>query len=150
MQSENLGKLPNLLIAGVNRSGTTSLFVYLIKHPEICGASRKETGYYRVLYDGTAEFQPIESYMEYFKDCGDEKLRLEATPHYIYGEAVIASAIRRDLGEDVKLIFLLRDPVGRFVSAFNFHKAYRMSDIGWETSPAEYLEMWKRSTPRRA
>ena len=40
------GTLANLIIAGVTRAGTTSLFEALAWHPDICGSAAKETHYF--------------------------------------------------------------------------------------------------------
>jgi hypothetical protein len=38
-------KLPNLIIGGVHKAGTTSVFTYLSMHPDVCGSSTKEIGF---------------------------------------------------------------------------------------------------------
>ncbi|MCP5333794.1 MAG: hypothetical protein H7A13_10650, partial [Pseudomonadales bacterium] len=42
---EPLPPLPNLIIAGAPKCGTTSLFDYLVQHPQVGGSSVKETCY---------------------------------------------------------------------------------------------------------
>jgi hypothetical protein len=39
-------KLPNLIIAGAQKAGTSSLFWYLAQHPQICASDRKELRYF--------------------------------------------------------------------------------------------------------
>ena len=45
-------RLPNLVIAGVPKAGTTSLFNYLAQHPDICPSDVKETRYFEPLRYG--------------------------------------------------------------------------------------------------
>ena len=44
-----------LLIAGVNKAGTTSVFQYLSSHPDVCGSAVKETKFFAVDWTGEPE-----------------------------------------------------------------------------------------------
>lgn len=114
-------KLPNLIIAGVNKAGTTSLHTYLSWHPAICGSSIKETNYFvPILYN--QNLPPIDKYKEYFRDCNNQsKYLMESTPRYIYGGGKIAKVIYEQLGL-IKIIFLLRDPIQRLFSYYRHMK----------------------------
>jgi hypothetical protein len=112
--------LPNLIIGGVNRSGTTSLFSYLSEHPQICPSKIKETDYFApVLKGGT--LPPIETYAAHFDTAKNSKYHMEASPRYIFGGTKIAKAIYQYLGP-VRLIFVFRDPVARMGSYFQSMK----------------------------
>ncbi len=111
--------LPNLLIAGIAHGGTTSLFTYLSYHPEICASSIKETHYFYQVNTDEA-LAPIEVYQKYFKHCGSQKYRMEAGPGYMYGGAKLAQVLRNELGENIKLLFTIRDPVDRLFSDFKY------------------------------
>jgi len=113
--------LPNLVIAGVARGGTTSLFSYLGAHPDICPSRRKETEYFSPLHDGGA-LAPLASYAANFSHCRDERYRMEATPGYMFGGERIARAIQDTL-PDARIIIMLRDPTARAVSFFKFFKS---------------------------
>ena len=94
---EQAKKLPNLIIAGVNKAGSTSLFHYLSQHPEVCGSKDKETCYFLpLLYNES--ISPITNYEAQFSHCGKSAYRLEATPAYIYGGEKIAAEIKKRLG----------------------------------------------------
>lgn len=131
--------LPNLILAGVPKAGTTSLFTYLSYHPDICCSSRKETNYFLPLRFGQ-ELPPISQYLRYFNHCNREKYIyiMEASPAYIYGGAAIAKAIKKQLA-DVKIIFSLRDPVTRAFSYYKYKKS-RM-EIDQHISFDEYLQI---------
>jgi hypothetical protein len=114
-----------LIIAGTSKAGTTSLFNYLAEHPRVSAATTKET---RFFLDGD---YPLQSELRFGKDDTNayfglfpEKKedmrawRLEATPDYLYSPGT-ARRIREAL-PNVRLIFLLREPVSRLISFYRF------------------------------
>ncbi len=114
--------LPNLIIAGVPKAGTTSLFRALASHPDIFGSSVKETEYFTPLLDG-GELAPIEEYERYFSRCTTEPYRLEATPEYFYGGQRLIDEMKARLGE-IRVVLLFREPRSRLVSFYRFKKAH--------------------------
>lgn len=109
--------LPNLLIVGVKKAGTSSLFDYLSQHPDICASRVKETGYFSTLVRDNGSLRPPRYYEGFFTDCGGETYRLEATPDYFYGGSRVVRAIARTL-QDPRLVVTLRDPVTRLWSHY--------------------------------
>lgn len=128
-------KLPNLIIAGVHKAGTTSLFNYLSRHPSICGSFTKEIGFFAPLMFGR-EMSSLDEYAVHFGHCGFEKYRLEASPSYIYGKEIIASRIR-ELLPDARIIIVLRDPTDRLISFFS--RAVSKSVLPAPMTLAEYV-----------
>lgn len=117
------GRLPNLVVAGVPKAGTGSLFAYLTQHPDICGGDQKEVGYLNY-YDPTrhtSEPPPLETYMGHFESCRDQRYVVDATPTYSYGGAPVIDAIRQHL-QHPKIIISLRNPVERLWSAFTYQR----------------------------
>jgi hypothetical protein len=114
-------RLPNLLIAGVAKAGTTSLFNYLAQHPEICASDVKETRYFEPLRYGEA-LQPIQTYAAHFRHWQGERYALEATPTYFYGGQRIASAVREAL-PGARVLVILRNPPDRCWSDFRFEQS---------------------------
>jgi hypothetical protein len=119
--------LPNLIIAGVAKAGTTSLYHYLAQHAEICASDVKELNYF-----GAEEgLPPVDAYSRHFQGCAGQPYLMEASPSYCYqGEAVI-EPMRHAL-ERPRVIISLRDPVTRFWSAFTFLRSMgrRDTDLG--------------------
>lgn len=107
---------PNLIIAGTNKAGTTSLFRYLSDHPEVCGSRVKEVRHFTRNADALAP-ERLAEYEDQFSSCGNSRIRLEASPDYLSGGRSVASAIRQVVPE-TKLIFILREPVGRLISGY--------------------------------
>jgi hypothetical protein len=130
--------LPNFIVGGVPKGGTTSLDFYLNQHPEVFVA-KKEPRYF--LFDAKNEDHrndktghfPIRTRAEYialFDGVTTEKAIGEATPFYMLSP-VAQQRIPAELPE-VRLIFSLREPVARA------HSAYWMQvRLGRETQTVE-------------
>ncbi|MCU1456012.1 MAG: hypothetical protein JWL73_104 [Actinomycetia bacterium] len=110
----------HVVIAGVNKAGTTSLFASLSEHPAIAPASIKETRYFLPARYGKP-LAPRATYDEYFADAAPGSVRLEATPSYFYGDAAVARAID-DALPDPRVVVVLREPVSRAISFFRYQK----------------------------
>ncbi len=121
--------LPNFMILGAAKAGTTALYHYLKQHPEIGMSRIKETNYL-ALKDHPLDFQgpgdcdyikrftitTEAGYHDQFSDCGGKRAIGEASPLYLYDPRV-ATEIKR-LVPNAKLIIILRNPVDRAYSAF--------------------------------
>jgi len=139
-------KLPNLVIAGVVKGGTTSLFSYLSMHPKICSSSVKETCFFSRYRYGQWDRRyheirdPFQHYCNYFRHCTEEDAYiLEATPGYFEGGAKVSQAIQETLGTDVKVLIILRDPVERLLSFFKYKKS--MLEISDSLTLSEYIRL---------
>lgn len=117
------GRLPNLMVAGVPKAGTGSLFAWLTQHPDICRGDAKEIGYLNYFNPerGQGEPPPIESYRRHFAGCGQERYALDATPTYSYGGRPVIEAMQKVLSSP-KVIITLRNPVDRLWSAYTFQR----------------------------
>ena len=124
-------RLPNFLIVGAMKSGTTSLWRYLKQHPQIYMPSLKEPRilassifinpgdelyrFHRVCKSCTVS--TFEDYVKLFSDARNEKAIGEASPHYLYTHSTTIPVIKKYLG-DVKIIIILRNPADRAFSAY--------------------------------
>lgn len=118
-----------LIIAGTSKAGTTSVFNYLAKHPEICATEVKETRFfldadYPLRSEMRYERNGALAYHSFFSASAggsESDWRLEATPDYLYSPG----AARRILETlpNIRLIFLLREPVSRLISFYRFGQA---------------------------
>lgn len=122
---EDRSGLPNFLIIGAMRSGTTSLTRYLRPHPDVFMAPRKELHHFDFNFD-----EGLDRYREYFAEAGAERAVGEATPNYLYDRDAIPRIA--DAIPDVKLIAILRNPVDRAYSHYWHNRA-----VGRETAPFE-------------
>jgi len=105
--------LPNFLIIGAQKSGTTSLRYYLQEHPEISLAP-KETHFFDDR-DNTFNFG-VEYYSRLFEESGDANAIGEVTPCYIYAKQ--APERMHQTIPNAKLILIMRNPVDRAYSHF--------------------------------
>lgn len=112
--------LPEFLIIGAQKAGTTSLFAHLNDHPAVWMPPWKECHFY------SGPWRPLSVYRGFFPTAGTRRriqrelgqpLRLgEATPYYLFHPRTPAW-VARTL-PDVKLIVILRDPVDRAYSHY--------------------------------
>lgn len=114
-------KLPNLIIIGVHKAASTSLFTYLSFHPEVFCPDKKEIHYFTPIRFGKAT-EDIKKYKKYFEGAKDQKYLLDASPSYFYGVEAIMTRMA-ELLPSHKAILILREPTDRFVSFYNSLKA---------------------------
>jgi len=125
--------LPDFVILGAQKSGTTTLYTQLATHPAVLPALRKEVHYF------DAPPRAIEWYRAFFPRRRTVQARAasvgqaltgEATPFYLFHPG--APARLRAAVPHARLVAILRDPVARAVSGY--HHAVRM---GHDTRPIE-------------
>ena len=133
----------DVVIAGVNKAGTTSLFVSLSTHPDVAPSAIKETRYFLPARYGQP-LEPFSVYADYFRDAGDRPVHLEATPSYFYGGRAVADQVAASL-VDPHVLLVLREPVARAISFFTYQKARLRfpADLPIE----DYLAQADRLTP---
>lgn len=129
------GRLPNLVIVGVAKAGTTSLFHYLGQHPDICTSDIKELRYFSPLQYGEP-LAPVDTYTQHFRHCR-QRYALEATPGYFYGGRPLAVGINETCPA-VRTLVVLRSPEDRCWSFFQFVKS--KVRIPREMTFTEYLD----------
>ena len=105
--------LPNFLIVGTMKSGTTSLAHNLRLHPDIFVANGELHFFNTKRYD-----KGLEDYASSFEEVKDELLVGEKTPSY-YQLEMVRDRIYKHF-PDMKLIWIFRNPVSRAYSHFRF------------------------------
>jgi len=113
--------LPDFIIIGAQKSGTSSLYYYLIQHPQLLPSFRKETHF----FDGgkcpsVDNFEKGQAwYRAHFplrKNISNNQKTFEASPLYIFNP--LAPRRIYDLVPEVKIIALLRNPTERAISHY--------------------------------
>ena len=140
MKQTQTSLYPNVIIGGAPKCGTSSLFFWLGAHPEVCASKVKETyflGDKENRHNASANIHKdgLEAYQNFFSHSKGEKVRLEATPVYIYHKLPLE--VLPTLPEVPKMIFILREPSDRLYSHWRFNR-YRMKNI--KLSFEEYLD----------
>lgn len=120
-------KKPDFLVVGAAKSGTTSLFNYLNQHPDIYIPKVKECRFFSQLpkdFNGMgAEFFPnsgITDEKEYFGlfEEHEEKVCGDISNDYLYYYEESIENIKKYLGDEVKIIIILRNPIDRAYSNY--------------------------------
>ncbi len=112
--------LPNLVVIGAQKAGTSSLHFYLGLHPEISMSAVKELNYFSG--PGWNWDRGLEWYMGHFTE--DAPVRGESSPSYAaYPYTSGAPERMHALVPDAKLIYMVRDPVQRMISAYVHRRA---------------------------
>jgi hypothetical protein len=115
--------MPNFLIVGAQKAGTTSLHYYLKQHPQIYMSPRKEPHFFEGMhwdfYRPGRIMPPVTDLADYqalFEGVTDEKAIGEASASYLYSPKA-PTLIKRSI-PDARLIAVLRNPADRAYSNF--------------------------------
>jgi hypothetical protein len=108
---------PTFLIVGAMKSGTGTLHAMLAQHPDIFVTAKKELHYWDTRQRGS-----LEGYLARFKAGQHSVARGESTPSYAFQPAT--AKLLAEFRPDLRLIFIMRDPVKRAISHLD-HAARR-------------------------
>ena len=140
-------KLPNFLIVGAAKSGTSSLHNYLNQHPDIFMPSYKDgvkVKEPRFLINDVLNSErvpnmisSINEYKSLFDNVSKELCIGEATVLYLYYYKAAIKNIKRYLGDNVKIIIMLRNPVTRAFSAYNHVARTNQENLSFKEALAQ-------------
>lgn len=138
----------NTLIIGAGRSGTTSLFSHLEAHSDVCFSSIKEVHYFSIedLYERGEKY-----YHSFFRGCSNKPLIASADTYLLMHHEAVSRIF--DYNPEMKIIVMLRDPVARAYSSYNYsvnyghHDAYAnfLDSIEMEKQIREEADIVKRN-----
>ena len=138
---------PNLLIVGAAKSGTTSLHNYLNQHHDVFMCDPKEPHFLINKEIGTERISVGVSekiaYEKLFLDGENLKYRGESSVMYLMYPEIVIPKIKEYLGNDVKIIIMLRNPVERAYSGYQHVKRYNIKE-----DISEFREAWDISEER--
>jgi hypothetical protein len=141
--------LPNFILIGAYKSGTTSMYHYLRGHPEIYLTEIKEMNFWAYeqdqipqsiwgtpLTNNTDQFaiRSMDKYCSLFDGVRNEKAIGDISPMYMMS-ATAPQNIHQHI-PDVKLIAILRNPVDRAYSAYLMHRRSGLEN----REPADFFE----------
>jgi hypothetical protein len=127
--------LPDYLVIGTQRGGTSSLYNYLVQHPAVGRALTKELRFFDRYYGKGVDWYrsclPSAASRERLRRrSGLELVVGEASPDYLFSPH--APGRVRQLLPKVKLIVLLRDPVDRAWSGYRHEVELGHETLGFE------------------
>lgn len=120
--------LPNFFCIGAAKSGTTTLYDILKQHPDIFTPAFKEPHFFDITDNYNNGLEWYEK--NYFRNI-NKKIIADFTPSYFF-EKQAAKRIFNDLGNDIKFVVLLRNPVDRAYSHYLHSVRDKNEDKGFE------------------
>jgi len=130
--------LPDYLIIGAQKSGTNSLYWYLLQHPLVGPAITKEIRFFDKYYDRG---------LNWYRVCFPFKIQKFFTKNFVTGEATeryldypsSPQRVKKNL-PNAKFILLLRNPVDRAYSHYNMRFNARKETLSFEDAIAQETE----------
>ncbi|MGH2427391.1 MAG: sulfotransferase domain-containing protein [Candidatus Limnocylindria bacterium] len=146
--------LPNVVIAGAPKCGTTSVFAWLADHPDVCASSVKETYFFMdrewPTFNARSNYADhgLGAYASYFEHCdvSSSRVILEGTPGYIYQET--AREMLAQLESKPRVIFLLRKPSERVYSFYEYARN-NLATLDRSITFAQFVELAAREDQGR-
>jgi|GEM_PF-4966596 len=134
--------LPNFIMPGTAKAGTSFLLKYLRQHPDIYLPKSNELYFHSNLknfngpHDRSSEKKQtlsLKNYIDNFKMHTGQKVIGEFATDYLYDYKESIKSIKKILGEDVKVIIILRNPIERTFSQYKhmvskFHESLNFWD----------------------
>lgn len=124
MRSDRPVREPNFFLVGASRAGTTSLWHYLVEHPQVympwrSGAEKEPSHFCELTPRWARLYRDRDRYLELFNEATDQHLAIgeASTPYLVAPEA--PARIRRAY-PDAKIIMVLRNPAERAYSLYRF------------------------------
>lgn len=134
------GALPNLIVIGAQKCGTTSLHQYLSLHPDI-GMSRKKELHF---FSGQHNWERGEDWYRSWFDPA-RPVRGETSPGYTNFPIIPGVPQRMHaLIPDARLVYLVRDPVERTLSHYRHRVAERQEARPFREALADPAEIYTR------
>lgn len=135
--------LPDFLVVGASKSGTSSIYHYLKQHPDIFLSDVQKEGRYfsrmKGNFNGPGDsginesiIPDIEHYRPLFNNHSNEKAVGDISPEYLYFHQQAIPLIKKILGDETKIIIILRSPVERAFSGYMHFKRDTRESLSFE------------------
>jgi len=129
LENTSTSNFPNLFIPGAAKSGTSTLHDLLNQHPKICMSSLKEP--YYIINDNfeDAKEEYNTKYKTLFKDQPEALYKGDSSTSYMLFPNFI-ERVKANITNDVKFIFILRNPIDRIYSHYWYLKGLGSESLG--------------------
>jgi hypothetical protein len=143
--------MPDFFIIGGMRCGTTALYSYLLQHPSIAPAAKKEISFFDMHFKKgefwyRSQFSTLLAKQYAKRIQKRDFITGDATPTYIFNPHVPKRIFQKI--PQAKLIVLLRNPVNRAYSLYQLQMLYKVETLSFEEAiekEAERLDSeWDR------
>ena len=147
-----MNNLPNFLVVGTAKAGTTSLYEHLINSSEVFPLKVKEPSFFSYQNLNTPQngkkdyikeditIKTIQDYYKLFKGSEKYKIIGDFSVENLYYSKTVIPLIKEHLGDKVKILIVLRNPVERAISAYKHLKR----DLREEKSFKEACDLEKK------
>jgi len=127
--------LPDFVVIGAQKAGTTSMYAYLSAHRDVLPAGRKEVHFFDLNYDRGERWYrsmfPLRANVAARSRLGRRRVITgEASPYYLFHP--LAAQRAAGLVPDARLVVLLRDPVERAWSHYRHEVAAGREPLGFD------------------
>ena len=142
--------LPDAIIVGAAKSGTTALYKFLGDYDSVFVSKIKEPWFFshfnrefKLIHPITEEdlscykITDLDIYSDLFNRSTDGQILLEASTSYLYDSDITISNIKKIYGDrydDLKIIIMLRNPIHRAWSHYNMHSQYMSNNLSFSES----------------
>ena len=134
--------LPNFIIIGTVRSGTTSLYYNICEHPSVLPAEYDEIGFFDSNYhlgiNWYRSMFPLQKNMDNVERETGISITGEDTPFYFWKKE--AAERIHDILPDVKIIAIFRNPVDRAYSNYNLGLRMKSEKLTFEDAIEEEIQ----------
>lgn len=123
-------RIPSILLAGTQKASTTSMAEYLRKYPQTCFSDEDQPesesqGKESHFFDYPKYADGLQHYQYLFRKCPDDAILIEGTPNtMLHPERVRTIYDEHGTADELKIIFILREPVSREISWYNHQLRY--------------------------
>lgn len=142
--------LPDFLVVGAAKSGTTSLYAYLQQHPQIFMSKNKEPCFFSFaetkendedIFNRINIVTDFHKYLDLFRDATDSQMAGEASTVYLYLCEETIKNIKKyhPRWKELKIIIIIRDPAERAFSHYLNDRAGGLLNFPFE----EVIKRWK-------
>jgi hypothetical protein len=130
-------RLPDFIVAGAQKCGTTSLWAYLSEHPNVTPPMTKEMSFFDVNFQRGLNWYRMHFPLNQTTSSAapaSVSLTGESTAYYMFHP--LAAQRIAEMSQNIKIILLLRNPIDRAFSHYQLKVRRRQEQLSFEDALA--------------